>query len=170
MKLRYLFFIVLLALLFLVNWVNKSNQKLLSEVTFTDIDGVHHSLAQYKGQPILFIFWATDCPDCIQEMPELIRLHHEFASRGLIIIGVAMSHDNLVHIRAMCEDKQLPYLITWDHTAKIAKFFDNVRVTPTHFLISPDGEIIMRNIGSINMDLLHQRLGGLGLQPSINSG
>lgn len=137
----------------------------MPEISFIDIDGQQHQLADYKGQPILMIFWATDCPGCIKEMPELISLHQEYAEQGLAMISVAMPHDYPEHIKAMREQKGLPYLITWDETGEISAAFDNVRVTPTHFLISPEGQIVMRKIGVLNMELLEDRLAMMGLTP-----
>lgn len=137
----------------------------MPEISFTDIDGKQHQLADYKGQPILMIFWATDCPGCIKEMPELIALHEEYADKGLAMISVAMPHDYPEHIKAMREQKGLPYLITWDESGDISAAFDNVRVTPTHFLISPEGEIVMRKIGVLDMKLLEDRLATMGLTP-----
>jgi peroxiredoxin len=137
----------------------------MPEVSFNDIDGGQHQLADYKGKPILMIFWATDCPGCIKEMPELIALHDEYADSGLAMISVAMPHDTPAQIKAMRDQKGLPYLITWDTDSQISAAFDNVRVTPTHFLISPEGEIVMRKIGALNIEQLEQRLATMGLSP-----
>ena len=161
-----LFAVLLIAALFIINWINNDEQLLAPELTFIDIDGVQHDLAQYQGKPVLLTFWATDCPGCIQEMPELIKLHHEFSAQGLTMIGVAMAHDSPKHIKAMRAYKKLPYLITWDHKAEIAHAFDNVRVTPTHFLIAPNGEIVMRKIGGLNLNRLHDKLYNMGLSPA----
>jgi len=142
-----------------------ASQQAMPEISFTDIDGGEHQLVDYKGKPILMIFWATDCPGCIKEMPELIALHDEYAKQGLKMIGVAMPHDYPQHIKTMRKQKGLPYLITWDETGAISKAFDNVRVTPTHFLISPEGEIVMRKIGALKTEQLKQRLAAMGLSP-----
>ncbi len=104
-------------------------------------------------------------PGCIKEMPELITLHEEYADKGLAMISVAMPHDYPEHIKAMRKEKGLPYLITWDESGEISAAFDNVRVTPTHFLISPEGEIVMRKIGVLDMELLEDRLAMMGLTP-----
>jgi peroxiredoxin len=138
----------------------------MPEISFTDIDGGQHQLADYKGKPILMIFWATDCPGCIKEMPELIALHDDYADQGLAMISVAMPHDHPQHIKAMRENKGLPYLITWDEEGKMAAAFDNVRVTPTHFLISPEGEIVMRKIGELKIESVKQKLASMGLTPA----
>jgi alkyl hydroperoxide reductase subunit AhpC len=65
----------------------------------------------------------------------------------------------------MREEKKIPYTITWDQTNEISEAFGNVRVTPTHFLISPEGEIVMRKIGALKADQLKQSLAAMGLTP-----
>lgn len=159
------FALVLIVGLFGINWLNSSSN-MLPELSFTDIDGQQHSFTQYKGKPILLTFWATDCSGCIQEMPDLIALYNQYASQGLTMIDVAMSHDSLDHIRAMRDDRNLPFIITWDNKSEIALAFDNVRVTPTHFLISPEGEITMRKIGGLNYNYLYEKLKEMGLSAS----
>jgi peroxiredoxin len=143
-----------------------NSQPDLPEISFKDIDNQSHSFSEYKGQPLLVIFWATDCPGCIAEMPELIKLHEQYSSQGLAMLGVAMSHDSISHIKTMRKNKQLPYTITWDENQTISAAFNNVRVTPTHFLIDKEGNIIMRKIGELNMNALHQHLRKMGLEPS----
>ena len=160
-----LFALTLIVGLFAINWLN-SGSNIVPELSFTDIDGQQHSLSQYAGKPILITFWATDCPGCIEEMPDLIALHNQYADQGLTMIEVAMAHDSLHHIKAMRDDRKLPFIITWDNTAEIAFAFDNVRVTPTHFLIAPEGEITMRKIGNINIDYMHEKLQEMGLSNS----
>jgi peroxiredoxin len=153
--------LVLIVALFAINWLNTSSS-MRPELSFIDIDGQQHSLSQYIGKPILLTFWATDCPGCIQEMPDLIALHEQYTEQGLVMIEVAMAHDSLHHIKAMRDERKLPFIITWDNKAEIALAFDNVRVTPTHFLIAPEGEIIMRKIGNINIDYMHEKLKKMG--------
>jgi len=165
-KHRYIFFAAALIIgLFTINWFTASNP-MRPDISFADIDGKQHSLSQYDGKPILITFWATDCSGCIQEMPELIALHNHYSKQGLTLIDVAMSHDNLNHIKAMRKAKRLPFTIAWDEQGDIAQAFDNVRLTPTHFLISPKGEIMMRKIGTINLELLHKKLHNMGLKPA----
>lgn len=158
--------IALLIGLFAINWFNNSGQQAMPAVTFTDIDQQQHTLEQYKGKPILVIFWATDCPGCIAETPDLIALHETYSDQGLTMIAVAMAHDSVKHINAMRRDRQLPYTITWDADSSIAQAFNNVRVTPTHFLINPKGEIVMRKIGELRIARLHNMLQDMGLDKS----
>lgn len=152
------FAIVLSGLLFTIIWMKSNNTQTAPNISFSDIQGQQHTLAQYANKPILMIFWATDCPGCVQEMPELNALYEDYADKGLAMIGVAMSHDTPEHIKAMKQQRQLPYTLTWDENDEIATAFNRVRVTPTHFLIAPNGEIVMRKIGTLNFEQLRQKI------------
>lgn len=161
-----IFAIFLVVGLFALNWFNNSDPDTIAAITFTDIDQNPHSFAQYKGKPMLIIFWSTDCPSCITEIPDLIELHETYAKQGLVMIAVALAHDTPPHIKAMRSERQIPYTITWDKDASIALAFGNVRVTPTHFLIDPDGEIVMRKIGTLNATRIHDMLQNMGFKES----
>lgn len=146
-------------------WVSTQQNNQLPAVAFTDIDGENHQLADYQGKPVLVIFWATDCPGCIQEIPDLIALHEDYGDE-LAMVGVAMSYDTPKHIRKMREQKGLPYLITWDENNEISQAFGNVRVTPTHFMANPEGEIIMRKIGVMDKQTVRDKLATMGINPT----
>lgn len=161
-----IFAIALVAGLFAINWFNHSGQDSLPSMNFTDIDHKPLSFDDFKGKPILVTFWATDCPGCIAEIPELLELYDTYAKQGLTMIAVALAHDTPKHIKAMRSQRKLPYIITWDKDTTIAQAFGNVRVTPTHFLIDPDGEIVMRKIGGLNPVRLEAMLHGMGLTES----
>lgn len=161
-----IFAIALVFGLFAINWFNHSGQNTAPTFSFKDIDQKAHTIEQYKGKPILIIFWATDCPACIAETPELIELYDTYAKQGLTMIAVALTHDTPEHIKAMRSERKLPYTITWDHDNSIAQAFGNVRITPTHFLIDPEGEIVMRKIGRINPIRIHAMLQSMGLEGS----
>ncbi|PHS68633.1 MAG: antioxidant AhpC [Methylophaga sp.] len=158
-----LFAISLLAGLFLINWLDDDSLRSLPDLAFVDIDGKQHTFNQYKGNPILVTFWATDCPGCIKEMPDLIHLYNTYASQGLTMIDIALAHDSPNHIKAMRAERKLPFVISWDSDGSLARAFDNVRVTPTHFLINPKGDIVMRKLGGLNTERLYKHLQNMGL-------
>ena len=61
--------------------------------TLVDSKGKKHSLAQYKGKWVLVNFWATWCPPCLEEIPDLVALH-ENKKNNLIVLGVAMDYQD----------------------------------------------------------------------------
>jgi len=122
------------------------------------LDGRTLTLEQLRGKPVLVTFWATTCPSCIEEMPHLIDLYRELHPKGLEIIGVAMAYDPPEQVRVMAAKRQIPYPVVLDTQARIAREFDNVRLTPTSVLISPDGHIMQYRLGLLDLPKLRETI------------
>lgn len=128
------------------------------DVTFTTVTGKQIALKSLQGKPVLVTFWATDCPGCIEEIPHLVELYNTYHTKGLEMIAVAMPHDVPSHVMAMREAKQLPYDIALDLQAAHSKAFGDVRLTPTTFLIGPDGLIQLQKIGAFELEDMRNRI------------
>ncbi|PCI18817.1 MAG: redoxin [Piscirickettsiaceae bacterium] len=131
------------------------------DITFSTITGEKISLKTLRGKPTLVTFWATDCPGCIKEIPHLKALHRDYKDQGVNIIAVAMYYDRPDNVIAMTKEKQLPYKVALDPMAGASKAFGNVRLTPTSFLIAPDGSIAMQKLGEFDEAKMRQRLDAL---------
>ncbi len=57
--------------------------------TLNDLDGRPHSLDDWRGRVVLINFWATWCPPCVHEIPELVELQRELGPRGLQVVGIS---------------------------------------------------------------------------------
>jgi len=121
-------------------------------------DGRVINLQELQGKPVLITFWATSCRSCLKEIPHLITLYNELSDKGLEIIGVAMSYDPPNQVIELIERGQVSYPIALDVDGSIAMAFDNVMLTPTFFLISPEGRIIKYRRGEMDMDKLEQQI------------
>lgn len=126
--------------------------------SMTGLDGKAFSIEELRGKPVLVTFWATTCPGCIKEQPHLVDLHQKYSDKGLTIIGVAMAYDPLEQVEALTAKRQLPYIITHDTDGQIALNFGNIKLTPTSFLIAPDGVIRFKKIGELSMPIIEQEI------------
>jgi peroxiredoxin len=149
-------------------WLAPAGLKDSPDITLLTIDGEELQLASLRGQPLLLTFWATSCPGCIREMPHLIELYEELSPQGLEIIGVAMSYDKPSHVLSMRKARNIPYPVALDIHGAAAQAFGNVRLTPTSFLISPDGRIVSQKIGEMDMPRLRNNILTMLQQASIN--
>ncbi|MFZ1642911.1 MAG: TlpA disulfide reductase family protein [Candidatus Contendobacter sp.] len=125
------------------------------------LDGRTLTLEQLRGNPVLVTFWATTCPSCIEEMPHLVELYRELHPKGLEIVGVAMAYDPPEQVRAMVARRQIPYPIVLDTQSRIAREFDDVRLTPTTVLISPEGRIMHYRLGPLDLPKLRETIQGM---------
>jgi peroxiredoxin len=128
------------------------------DITLVTADGEQLALNSLRGRPLLVTFWATTCTTCIGEMPHLVELHKELAPRGLKIIGIAMYYDPPNQVLAMRKSRNLPYTIALDLRAEAAQAFGDVRVTPSTFLIAPDGRIVYRQAGILSIERVKKRI------------
>ena len=149
-------------------WLAPAGLKDSPDITLLTIDGEELQLASLRGQPLLLTFWATSCPGCIREMPHLIELYEELSPQGLEVIGVAMSYDKPSHVLSMRKARNIPYPVALDIHGAAAQAFGNVRLTPTSFLISPDGRIVSQKIGEMDMPRLRNNILAMLQQASVN--
>ena len=155
-------FILLVSLLLVLvsistNLINHARTQSL-DVTFTTITGKKIALKDLRGKPVIVTFWATDCPGCIKEIPDLIGLYTQYHKQGLEIIAVAMYYDPPNHVITLTEDLQLPYHVVLDLKAEHAHTFGDVQLIPSTFLIGPDGLIDLKKTGSFDPAEMKNRI------------
>jgi len=108
-------------------------------------------------QPVLISFWATTCSTCLKEMPHLIELYRDLHPRGLEVIGVSMYYDPPIQVVETIKRRNIPYPVVMDLDRRILTAFGmQSPLTPTTFLISPDGRIVLQKSGIIDMQHLRR--------------
>jgi len=149
--------IIVIALLVFLG-LQLNNKPAAPNVTFTTIDGKQISMASLKNQVVLVNFWATDCPGCIKEMPQLIKTYNQYHKKGFEVIAVAMPYDQITQILNYSKSQALPFPITHDSTAEISNQFGQVSLTPTAFIYNKQGHLLQRTIGELDFNALQQLL------------
>ena len=112
-------------------------------------NGAQLKLADYSGKVMLVNLWATWCGPCRIETPELVRVHKEFQSRGVEIVGLSTEDPDASaqSVRQFVKDNNVDYHIGWA-TPEVAAFLMAGRGSiPQSFIITRDGHILRRFIG-----------------------
>ena len=122
------------------------------DITLTTLQGRRVEFSELRGAPVLVSFWATTCPRCLEEIPHLSELYRELAPRGLEVIGVAMPYDPPNRVVELTRARQIPYPIALDIQGDAVRAFGNVSLTPSSFLIAPDGRIVQRYTGQLDIN------------------
>lgn len=118
------------------------------DVSFTGLNGDEVTMQSLKGNVVFVKFWATDCTTCVAQMPDTVQYHVDYADKGLSVIAVAMKHDPLTYVRNFTESRKLPFMVAPDTDGSVAKAFNDVRLTPTAYLIDREGHIVRRYVGN----------------------
>jgi thiol-disulfide isomerase/thioredoxin len=134
--------------------------------TALDLDGKPVSIAALRGKVVLINFWATWCPPCREEIPDLIALQSKYKDR-LQIIGVSQDSGSVEAVRrfAAAQGMNYPSVIS---TPEIEKLFPGIYALPTSFIVDRDGKIAQKHIGLLNASLTDVETRSLaGLAPEI---
>jgi len=126
--------------------------------TFTDSKGKAQSLEKYKGKWVLVNFWATWCPPCLAEIPDLVTLH-ENKKNNLVVIGVAMDYRDPKEVLEFAEQMMISYPMVLGNY-KLATQVGNVPGLPTTYLYNPKGKQVAYNVGAITRDAIERYIRG----------
>ena len=114
--------------------------------SLTDTSGKSVSLSDFRGKWVLVNFWATWCPPCLAEIPDLEALYKE---GRLTVIGVAMSYRKAGEVLDFIGKNGITYpVILGDED--VAKQFGEPDSLPTSFLYSPTGRLVGQHEGPLS--------------------
>ena len=126
------------------------------EVRLADLDGREIRLADFAGKPVWVVFWATWCPPCQQETPDIRDAFEANRDAGLVVVAVDVQ-EPADTIREYAERYGLKYTIGVDTYAAIMKTY-GVFGLPTHYFIDRQGVIRDRYFGPLKRDQMEQRI------------
>ncbi len=121
------------------------------ETEFTLLDGKKMTLQSLRGRPVLVSFWATTCPPCVEELPDLIQLYRDWHPQGFELIAVAMPYDPPIQVQEFVKRHNVPYPVALDVQGIVTSAFGGVPYVPTAFLIAPDGKTELHYTGRLDM-------------------
>ncbi len=113
-----------------------------------DLDGREHRLADYRGKWVLVNYWATWCPPCLDELPELEVFYSNHKDTDAVVIGVNMEDIGTEELREFLEEQFISYPILRSPPLRATEL-GVVPGLPTSYLISPAGEVVARRVGPV---------------------
>lgn len=122
-------------------------------------NGVSQALSQYKGKIIVLNFWATWCPPCREEMPELSQLHTEYKNKNVVVLGVAIDELTLVKEFTKATPVSYPLFAAENEGMDLGSGLGNDKgVLPYTVIINSDGVVVDTYFGRINKGFLEAAL------------
>lgn len=112
-----------------------------------DLTGKTHHLADHRGKWVIFNYWATWCPSCLDEIPDFIELS-EKRKANLVVLGVAVDYKTEKEIRDFVDDMLISYPIILG-TPKVFAQFGSPPVLPTTLIFNPKGKLVQTKQGKI---------------------
>jgi thiol-disulfide isomerase/thioredoxin len=158
---RVLFFLVALVLSQLVS----VNQLALAEPAATtnfilkDMSGNKHQLSNYKGKWVLVNYWATWCPPCLEEVPDLVNLYDQHKQKDLMVLGVVFDYKDVKEVNEYVDDMLMSYPIVLGDDSVTAQI-GSAEVMPTTYIYNPQGALVKIKRGLITREYVERLMAG----------
>ena len=126
------------------------------QASFPQPGGGELAMATLRGQPLVLNFWATWCPPCVKEMPELDRFAKAFAGRGGRVLGLAV--DNPTAVRQFLARQPVGYAIAlagFEGTELSRQLGNRTGALPYTAVFDRSGRVVQRKLGETTFDELN---------------
>jgi peroxiredoxin len=131
------------------------------EFALKDLSGKTWTFAELRGQVVLVNFWATWCPPCRKEMPDLETLYGRFHSRGLVVLGI--SDEEAAKVEPFIRERKVSFPVLLDPGRKVNEMFV-VEGIPKSFVYDREGKLVAQSIDMRTQKQFLEMLSKAGLE------
>ncbi|MCB1866021.1 MAG: TlpA family protein disulfide reductase [Chromatiales bacterium] len=159
---RYIFLLFCL----LISGSAAARDGIWPEFTLKDLDGRDHSLSDYRGRWVIVNYWATWCPPCLEEMPELEVFYNNHKDTNAVVLGLNMEDIATEKLKKWADDQFLSFPILRDRPRGETEL-GRIHGLPSTYIVNPQGRLVARQIGPVTAKLLEEFIAAS--EPSTNT-
>jgi len=133
--------------------------------SLTNLDGQLLDSRSLTGKVVILNFWATFCPPCIREIPDLSAFHLAHSNEPVAVIGLSLDTTGAPSVRDFVQRFKIPYPVALADPAT-AEAFGGVGQIPSTFILAPDGTFSARYLGALTREELERALAAAAQPPT----
>ncbi|HMC13501.1 MAG TPA: TlpA disulfide reductase family protein [Gallionellaceae bacterium] len=135
-----------------------NNEGKMKPFSLTGLDGVRHSLADWKGKVVILNFWATWCSPCLYEIRDFVTYQEQYKARGLQIIGLGLDDEKKLRNVQRTLEINYPVLVAdpVENSGLMKLWGNSSGVLPYTVVIDRDGRVAYVYRGQMNRDVFDE--------------
>ncbi|HOM41923.1 MAG TPA: TlpA disulfide reductase family protein [Bacillota bacterium] len=129
------------------------------DFTLKDLEGNEVKLSSLKGKKVFLNFWATWCPPCKAEMPDIEKLYQETKDSGLVILAINVDTDKKA-AQDFIDANNYNFTVLWDENGEVSRLYQ-VTAIPTSYFIDTEGFLGGGTRGMISLEAMKEYVNNL---------
>jgi peroxiredoxin len=125
------------------------NRQSIMDLQLPDLTGKVRNLYDHHDKVVLLTFFATWCPQCNAELPQLAHIQEQYQRRGFTVVAVSIDQDAKEEVQQWVTEKQLNYPVLHDQTFSVRNSHD-ISLVPTIYVLDKNMKLAAKVIGEIN--------------------
>ena len=123
------------------------------DFSLPDLQGKQRHLSEFRGKWVVVNYWATWCPPCLEEIPELINFHEQNKDKNAVVLGVDFEDIALPELKTFVQDYFMTYPIVQMKPGPKSEL-GVISGLPTSFLVSPEGKLVAKQTGPVTAKII----------------
>lgn len=153
---KILSFLLLSLVVMFVQQTNAVAADSSDDPVFVTLDGKNVKLSDFKGKWVIVNYWATWCPPCRMEIPELEMFYEKHKGKDAVVLGVNYETGDVKHVQDFARQQMVSYPIVREKGGANGRttVFGPLKGLPTTYMITPKGELVAARTGMVDQNML----------------
>jgi peroxiredoxin len=121
-------------------------REMMRDFALPDLEGKIWKLQEHKGNVVMINFWATWCPPCRQETPDLVEVAKYYSGKGVDVAGISLDEDTDA-VRRFVQEQQIPYPILLPR--RDSPVIADITAIPVTVLVDKQGRVAWKEVGTV---------------------
>ena len=132
-----------------------AGQNDIVDFSLKDLKGNTHTLSDYRGKWVVVNYWATWCPPCLEEIPDLSDFHDRHKDKDAVVLGINNEELPLAKLADFSESYLVSYpVLPGPRDPSASYMLGPVPALPTTYIVSPSGRVMARNVGPLTGEMI----------------
>jgi thiol-disulfide isomerase/thioredoxin len=130
-----------------------ANMEPENDILLNDLNNNIHKLSEYKGKWVVVNYWATWCPPCKEEIPDLVSFHEKYKDTKAVVLGINHEYATVNELKNFKKKYSISYPVLRSTPVKPG-IVGAIQGLPTTYIVNPDGAVVAYQNGPVTAEMI----------------